>query len=95
MDCFKDCLKLLKWKIVIYCYWVPTYLLTYKNLTLSHFLGICSNKDFTCSNGKCIEASWKCDGHNDCGDSSDESNCPPGERNSVITLPFYRVVSFH
>ena len=36
---------------------------------------------FLCSNGMCTQASWVCDGQNDCGDNSDEQNCegtPPG-----------------
>lgn len=37
---------------------------------------------FLCSNGRCIRAVWKCDGQNDCLDSSDELNCL---KNSVIT----------
>ena len=33
---------------------------------------------FDCSNSKCISASWKCDGDNDCGNSHDENKaqCP-------------------
>ena len=34
--------------------------------------------NFDCSNSKCISASWKCDGDNDCGNSHDENKaqCP-------------------
>ncbi|XP_053722161.1 low-density lipoprotein receptor-related protein 2 [Synchiropus splendidus] len=32
----------------------------------------CQAEQFTCLNGNCITAQWKCDGHNDCQDNSDE-----------------------
>lgn len=31
---------------------------------------------FHCSNGKCINAAFKCDKQDDCGDYSDELDCP-------------------
>merc|ERR1712223_1676592 len=38
---------------------------------------MCESGEFRCSHGKkCIRNSWKCDGDNDCGDNSDERNCP-------------------
>ena len=41
------------------------------------FLVMCESGEFRCSHGKkCIRNSWKCDGDNDCGDNSDERNCP-------------------
>ena len=46
----------------------------------------CDANEFSCSNGKCIEASWKCDCENDCGDSSDEDTCPKGELRLFILL---------
>ena len=35
----------------------------------------CTRWEFTCNNGKCIPAGWRCDKKDDCGDSSDEQNC--------------------
>lgn len=30
---------------------------------------------FHCKNGKCVGQEWRCDGENDCGDWSDETEC--------------------
>lgn len=36
----------------------------------------CHDWMFKCSNERCVPYWWKCDGINDCGDSSDELGCP-------------------
>lgn len=36
----------------------------------------CDDGQFMCLNKRCINGGWKCDGENDCGDKSDEENCP-------------------
>ena len=39
----------------------------------------CSDNDFACSNGLCIDGSLRCDNVGQCGDDSDEYGCA-GER---------------
>ena len=45
-----------------------------------HFLSLlfkdytCGEHEFSCSNHKCIPLSLKCNGENDCGDNSDETD---------------------
>nr|XP_037272251.1 uncharacterized protein LOC119164216 isoform X1 [Rhipicephalus microplus] len=34
-----------------------------------------SDAQFLCANGRCIDARWRCDKHNNCGDASDEKGC--------------------
>ena len=51
----------------------------------------CTSNQFTCNNGKCINAAWVCDSDNDCNDWSDEQNCnrqtTPVARPTRVTLP--------
>lgn len=39
-------------------------------------LPVCPKNSLYCSNGKCVNHRWKCDGQDDCGDESDEMHCP-------------------
>lgn len=36
---------------------------------------VCTNDQFQCADGKCIDQDWKCDGDHDCDDHSDETKC--------------------
>ncbi|CAG5865572.1 unnamed protein product [Menidia menidia] len=58
----------------------------------------CPAGQFTCLNGRCIRAQWKCDNDNDCGDGSDElervcafHTCEP----TVFTCGNGRCVPYH
>ena len=37
----------------------------------------CQPDEFTCKNGACANMNFKCDDNDDCGDNSDETDCPP------------------
>ena len=39
-------------------------------------LPTCPSEAFTCDNGRCVPLSYVCDTDNDCGDMSDEADCP-------------------
>ncbi|XP_036392634.1 sortilin-related receptor-like isoform X1 [Megalops cyprinoides] len=36
----------------------------------------CLPNQYRCANGRCVSSIWKCDSDNDCGDMSDELECP-------------------
>uniref|UniRef100_A0A8C2HAB8 Low density lipoprotein receptor-related protein 3 n=1 Tax=Cyprinus carpio TaxID=7962 RepID=A0A8C2HAB8_CYPCA len=35
----------------------------------------CENDEYLCGNGKCVPRSWRCNGLDECGDSTDERSC--------------------
>ncbi|CAG0912210.1 unnamed protein product [Notodromas monacha] len=41
---------------------------------------ICHDSDLKCGNGRCVSQLFSCDGNDDCGDSTDEKDCPSGIR---------------
>uniref|UniRef100_A0A8C5JCH0 Sortilin-related receptor n=1 Tax=Junco hyemalis TaxID=40217 RepID=A0A8C5JCH0_JUNHY len=47
-----------------------------KNNTCVKQENTCLPNQYRCSNGNCINSIWQCDNDNDCGDMSDEKNCP-------------------
>ena len=50
--------------------------ITFQVISLNSFKFLdCLNDRFKCDNRNCIHSDWRCDGHNDCGDNSDENNC--------------------
>ena len=35
----------------------------------------CTDEEFSCLNDMCVPLALQCDGHDDCGDGSDEVGC--------------------
>lgn len=48
----------------------------------------CSDHEFKCGTGECINLAWHCDGQMDCTDRSDEFNCT-NVKNSTVLLEHY------
>ncbi len=46
---------------------------------LHSLIETCAIGQFVCRNKNCIKKQWKCDGEDDCGDTSDETDCNDGK----------------
>lgn len=55
------------------------------------FSKICPYGFFQCQNGECVSPKWRCDGHYDCDDYSDEFNCtsvdPDNHKSGTDSVP--------
>ncbi len=50
----------------------------------------CTPDEFTCGNGRCVQKRWLCDREDDCGDASDERDCPGKFEQDTIWFRLYK-----
>ncbi|XP_062845815.1 low-density lipoprotein receptor-related protein 3 [Trichomycterus rosablanca] len=46
----------------------------------------CESDEYLCGNGKCVPRSWRCNGLDECGDSTDERSCAPPPTPARVSL---------
>lgn len=56
------------------------------SMILSQFVFIACNSGFQCDRTRCIPLDWRCDGHVDCSDQSDETGCGMCSSNSSSSV---------
>ena len=57
----------------------------FANIVLAY--SYCDSDSFECENSVCIFSEYKCDNYDDCGDNSDERNCP-GNAKAILNTFF-------